>query len=194
MSKKKRIILIVAVLSCMIVSFIGGQSYSKYVTEVRGDGMAEVATWSFKVNGQSEQVQSINLASTCNNKTLVGNKIAPGTSGSFDIMLDGTGSEVGINYQIRIANENNKPTNLKFTCDGKESNSITDLANDLSGTFDATAEDKTKTLTINWEWLYETGGDETQIAENDTIDTQNAQNIYNYTFDIIVSGTQVIPQ
>ncbi len=74
LSKKKKIVLIVAVLSCLILSFIGGQSYSKYVSEVRGDGMAEVATWSFKVNGQKEEVQTIQLGSTCNNETLVNNK------------------------------------------------------------------------------------------------------------------------
>lgn len=88
MSKKKKIILSIAVLSCILLSFIGGQSYSKYVSEVRGEGMAEVATWSFKVNGQKEQVQTIELGSTCNNETLVNNKIAPGTSGSFNIIVD----------------------------------------------------------------------------------------------------------
>ena len=75
MSKKKKIIVTGAILLCIIISFIGGKTYSKYVSEVRGDGMAEVATWSFKVNGQKEQVQTINLISTCNNETLIDNKI-----------------------------------------------------------------------------------------------------------------------
>lgn len=88
MSKKKKVILSIAILSCIILAFIGGQSYSKYVSEVKGEGMAEVATWSFQVNGQKEQVQTIELGSTCNNETLVNNKIAPGTSGSFNIIVD----------------------------------------------------------------------------------------------------------
>lgn len=83
MSKKKKAILIIAILSCIILSFIGGQSYSKFVGEVRGDGMAEVATWSFKVNGKKEEVQTIQLGSTCDNETLINHKIAPGTKGSF---------------------------------------------------------------------------------------------------------------
>lgn len=194
MSKKKKIIFAVTILSCIILSFIGGQSYSKYVSEVRGDGMAEVATWSFKVNGQKEEVQTIQLGSTCNNETLVDNKIAPGTSGSFNIIVDGTGSDVGINYNIKFTNESTKPTNLKFTYDNQEYSSIVELENSLSGTINANDEDKTRTLTINWQWAYETGNDEIEVANNDNIDTQNAQDIATYTFNVIVSGTQVIPQ
>lgn len=194
MSKKKKIILIIAILSCVIVSFIGGQSYSKYVSEVRGNGMAEVATWSFKVNGQTEEVQAIQLGSTCHNETLAGNKIAPGTSGGFNIIVDGTGSDVGINYNIKFLNESSKPANLKFIYDDQEYSSITELENNLSGTINANDENKMKTLTIHWQWKYETGSTESEIADNDKIDTQNAQDIANYTFDVLVSGTQVVPQ
>ena len=136
-SKKKALIVLVVVLVALI-AFIGGQAYAKYVSEVRGNGIAEVATWSFKVNGQNEQVEEINLASTCNNETLVNNKIAPGTTGSFNIIVDATDSDVGINY------------NITFT--------------------------------------------EEEIEANDLIDTKDGTNIENYTFDVIVTGTQVEPQ
>lgn len=194
MSRKKKVILSVAILSCILLAFIGGQSFSKYVSEVRGDGMAEVATWNFKVNGQKEQVQTIQLSSTCNNETLVNNKIAPGTSGSFNIIIDGTGSDVGINYDIQFTSESAKPTNLKFIYNNQEYDSIANLETDLSGTIYANDENKAKTLTIDWKWDYETGNTETEIANNDQIDTKDAQEIANYTFNVIVSGTQVMPQ
>lgn len=171
-----------------------GQSYSKYVSEVRGDGMAEVATWSFKVNGQKEEVQTIQLESTCDNETLNEHKIAPGTSGSFNIIVDGASSNVGIHYNIRFTDESSKPTNLKFIYDNQEYRSISELESILSGTIQANDEEKTKTLTIHWEWPYETGNNESEIANNDKIDTQDAQDIANYTFHVIVSGTQVEPQ
>ena len=57
-----------------------------------------------------------------------------------------------------------------------------------------THRNETKTLTINWEWQYETGSNPTEIASNDKIDTQNAQEIANYTFNVNVSGAQVAPQ
>lgn len=193
MSKKKKILLILAIISIVLISFIGGKAYSKYVSEVRGDGLAKVATWSFKVNGKQEQVQTINLVSTCNNETLLDNKIAPGTSGSFNIIVDGTESDVGINYKVKFQNETDKPQNLKFKYQGKEYNSISELQDILSGTIAANDKEKTRTLQIEWQWKYETGNNENEIANNDKIDTLNAKNISQYTFKVVVSGTQVEP-
>ncbi len=194
MARKKKVLIILALLTIILLAFIGGQAYAKYVSEVRGEGVAQVATWNFKVNGQSEQVEEINLASTCNNETLVNNKIAPGTSGSFDIKVDATGSEVGINYNIAFTEEENKPQNLKFKYNNTEYNSIKDLEKDLSGTINANDENKVRTLNVGWKWDYETGKNPDEISKNDLVDTQNAQEIQNYTFDVIITGTQVEPQ
>ena len=193
MIKKKKIIISIAILVGILLSFIGGQVYSKYVARVKGEGIAQVATWQFNVNGQEEQVQTIKLQSTSNNQTLVNNKIAPGTSGKFDIIIDATGSDVGINYQVDFRNEQNKPTNLKFSYNGTEYNSITQLTQVLSGTINSNEEEKRKTFSIEWNWKYETGNTPEEITENDKIDTKDAENISNYEFDIIVSGTQVAP-
>ena len=194
MTKKKKIISIVAIIIAIILSFIGGQTFSKYVTEVRGDGTAQIATWDFKVNGQKEEVQTISLGSTYDSSTLVNGKIAPGTEGNFQIKVDATGSDVGIDYKIKFSDETTKPTNLKFYYQEVEYNSILELGNALSGTINADDENKAKTFDIKWKWNYETGSNPTEIASNDKIDTQNAQEITNYEFDVIVSGTQVVPQ
>ena len=194
MTKKRKVLIVLTILAVILLAFLGGQAYAKYVSEVRGEGVAEVATWNFKVNGQSEQVEEIKLASTCNNETLVDNKIAPGTRGSFDIIVDATGSEVGINYNITFTEEENKPQNLKFTYDDVEYNSIEELESNLSGTIDANAENKTRTLNIKWEWPYEIGESPEEIESNDLVDTQDAQRISNYTFNVIVTGTQIEPQ
>ena len=193
MTKKKKVLITLALLAIILLAFIGGQAYAKYVSEVRGEGVAQVATWNFKVNGQSEQVEEIKLASTCNNETLVNNKIAPGTSGSFDIKVDATGSEVGINYNIAFTEEESKPQNLKFKYNDIEYNSIKDLEKDLSGTINANDEDKVRTLNVGWKWDYETGSNPEEISKNDLVDTQNAEEIQNYTFDVIITGTQVEP-
>ena len=191
---KKKAVIISTILVAIILSFIGGQTYSKYVTEVRGDGTAQIATWDFKVNGQKEEVQTISLGSTYDSSTLVNGKIAPGTEGNFQIIVDATGSDVGIDYKIKFSDETTKPTNLKFYYQEVEYNSILELGNALSGTINADDENKAKTFDIKWKWNYETGSNPTEIASNDKIDTQNAQEITNYEFDVIVSGTQVVPQ
>ena len=194
MTKTKKTILAIFALLSMLLAFIGGQVYAKYITEIKGDGMAEVATWSFKVNDQKEHIQEIKLASTYNDETLVNNKIAPGTSGNFNIIVDATGSEVGIKYNIAFSDEANKPTNLKFIYEDQEYNSIEELENNLSGIINANEENKTKTLNIGWKWDYETGEDEEEITANDLVDTKDAEKIQNYTFKVSVTGTQVEPQ
>ena len=191
---KKKAVIIIAILVAIILSFVGGQTYSKYVTEVRGDGTAQIATWDFKVNGQKEEVQTISLGSTYDSSTLVNGKIAPGTEGNFQIKVDATGSDVGIDYKIKFTDETTKPANLKFYYQEVEYNSILELGEALSGTINADDENKSKTFDIKWKWNYETGSNPTEIASNDKIDTQNAQEITNYEFDVIVSGTQVVPQ
>lgn len=194
LKKNKKIVLIVIATIAISLSFVGGQAYAKYMSRVTGQGTADIASWSFKVNENEEKLQTISLKSTMNNATLTNNQIAPGTEGEFQIKLDATGSEVGINYIIKFENESQKPTNLKFTYDEKTYNSLTDLQQDLTGIINANDSDKTKTLTIGWNWKYETGSTVQEISTNDLIDTQDAKQMSNYTFDVIVSGTQVMPQ
>ena len=191
---KKKAVIIIAILVAIVLSFIGGQTYSKYVTEVRGDGTAQIATWDFKVNGQKEEVQTISLGSTYDSSTLVNGKIAPGTEGNFQIKVDATGSDVGIDYKIKFSDETTKPANLKFYYQEVEYNSVLELGDALSGTINADDGNKSRTFDIKWKWNYETGSNPTEVASNDKIDTQNAQEITNYEFDVIVSGTQVLPQ
>lgn len=194
MSKKKKIIIIVSVLLAILLSFIGGKTFSKYLTQVKGEGVAEIASWDFKVNGKTDEVQTINLSSTFDNETLIGNKIAPGTKGSFNINLDATGSEVGINYKVTFDGETQKPTNLKFKYNDTSYNSIKELESALTGTINANDSEKTKTFTINWEWPFETGSNTSGINQNDKIDTQEAQTISKYTFNVNVQGVQVSPK
>ena len=179
MTKKKKIIIAIAILLGILLSFIVGQVYSKYVARVKGEGIAQVATWQFNVNGQQEEVQTINLQSTSNNQTLVNNKIAPGTNGKFDNIVDATGSDIGINYQVDFRNEKNKPTNLKFKYNGTEYNSITQLTQVLSGTINSNEQEKRKVFSIEWSWKYQTGNTPEEINANDKIDTQDAKNILN---------------
>lgn len=164
------------------------------MAKIEGNGLAKIATWDFKVNGQEEQAQIIDLASTSNNETLLDNKIAPGTSGSFNIIIDAQGSEVGIDYKINFKEETQKPTNLIFIYEDKEYSSVFDLEKVLEGTINANEENKTRILLIKWKWNYETGKNEQQILENDKIDTLESKKIRDYKFKVIVSGIQINPE
>lgn len=195
MKKTKKKGMIIALLLLLIVAiFLIGNSYSKYITQVDGKGVIEVAKWAFLVNGQTASITNLNLAQTYQPDTLVANHIAPGTRGSFDIIIDATGSEVGIDYQVHFENETNKPTNMKFYYQGNVVNSIKDLETFLQGTVTAEEEQKVKTMKVEWEWSYETGSTEQEIARQDKIDTNDGKNLTQYQFDIIITGTQVEPK
>ena len=194
MNKKKTALLVICAILAITLSFMIGKTFAKYVSEVKGTGTAEIANWVFKVNGKEDVVQNVNLLSTYHNETLINNKVAPGTSGSFNIVVDATGSEVGVDYAIEFLNESQKPQNLIFIYEDKPYTTIQDLEKDLSGTINANDENKIRNVTINWEWQYETGENANEIDQNDIIDTNNAKQLENYTFDIHVKGTQVMPE
>ena len=117
-----------------------------------------------------------------------------GTSGAFDIVIDANGSQVGIAYQVQFQNEIGKPTNLKFECNGKTVSHIKELEEVLMGEIAANEEQKVKTYTVRWEWEYETGNTKEEIQTSDSIDTREANEIENYSFDITINGTQVEPR
>lgn len=193
MRKNRKIVLVIIAVIVIGLAFVGGHAYAKYMSRVTGQGTADIASWNFKVNENEEKMQTISLKSTMNNSKIVKNKIAPGTEGSFEIKLDTTDSDVGVNYVIRFENESKKPRNLKFMYNGGIYNNLTDLGTVLNGTIDANTENKVKTIQIDWNWEYQTGNSENEVLASDIIDTQDAKQLNNYTFDIIVSGTQVNP-
>lgn len=194
LKKKTKIVLIVIVIAVILVSFIGGQAYAKYMSKVTGNGVGEIAQWRFKVNENEEKMQTISLNSTIYNFTLANGRIAPWTAGSFEINIDGSGSGVAIFYTVNFQNETEKPKNLKFKYDGKEFESIELLNHWIVGTIHGDTDAQQRSFIIEWEWPYETGNTPEEIAENDERDTIDAKNISDYRFDVVVTGTQVQPQ
>ena len=99
-----------AVAMTLVTTSLTGGTMAKYATEVTGSATATVAAWSFKANGQEATMTGIDLGSTANRAsynegTIKEGVIAPGTKGSFEIVVDGTGSEVGIDCSIIISKD-----------------------------------------------------------------------------------------
>ena len=123
MTKQKRALRICLVVALVLLIFLVGYTFAKYYSEIKGGGNGTIAKWSFVANNSKDTIQTISLVDTAKNVSLVEGKIAPGTKGSFDIVIDATGSEVGVDYEVNVAEETNLPTNLlyKVTVDGKTS-------------------------------------------------------------------------
>ena len=178
-----------AVLLLVVGASLGGMyTNAKYTSTVYGKATASVARYVFNVSADNtyESKKTFNdlvLAQTCDVSKLVNGKIAPGTSGSFDILLDAKGSDVGIKYNVTFTekNGNTLPTNLVLKLDGKN----WEFTDGIEGTINAGTQTNVK-HTISWEWKYETTGGDAQ----DTIDGRNA---FDYEYVITAVGTQVEP-
>lgn len=186
-----KVISLVALLLIVGVTFGGIYTNAKYTSSKTGTVSASVAKYVFNVSGKdsyktSDTLSSLKLAQTCDPTTLVDGKIAPGTSGSFDIVVNTNGADVGVKYDVTFVNNttHNLPTNLKFTLDGTNWN----YTNGIHGTIDANNVGQEITHTINWVWDYGTG-----VASADAADTTDGQNAFDYSFAITALGTQVRP-
>lgn len=177
-----------AILLVIIMQFMG-ITYAKYLTTEKGTGQAEIAKWGFEIAKDGEQTKNVKLIDTTDQTTLVNGKIAPGAKGTINIAVDGSDSEVDLDFDIKFANEKNKPKNLIFSYAGKTYSSLSEIES-IRGKIKYNDLTKIRDFRIFWSWNYETGTTDEEIASNDLIDTQEANTITEYTFDIIATGTQ----
>ena len=157
--------LLVAVL--MTTCAISG-TFAKYTTTATGSDTARVAKWDVKLNGTTvaNSTFTFDLFKTIND-TLGGAEtdidpadgtiIAPGTQGSFEIILKND-SEVTAEYVIdyTVTNANNIP--VVFSLDGTTwKNSIDEL--DVTTPVTIAIGDTASTITVHWMWAFEGGND-----------------------------------
>lgn len=142
--------------------------------------------YEFDVSFGNISSDEISLLDTIDGKAVTKNKIAPGISGEFSIVIITQNSSVDMNYVIDFENmTDEKPENMLFRIKGnnKEYSSLQELQKELNGI----AKKKTKTIqVIEWYWPYESN------IENDFIDTDNGKNFETYKFKINVKGEEVI--
>lgn len=173
------------VATLLTTSIISG-TFAKYTSNASATDSARVAKWSFTVGGKdiakSEEI-SFDLFNTVNEEdaktaeghiqTTDGTIIAPGTGGSFDIVLENK-SEVTAKYAIDFTETKNTTDPvipIEYSTDGTTWKS--DI-NDL----DITADDTKTALTFNggtatikvyWRWAYDaTTPVRGQSDDNDT--------------------------
>ena len=184
MKSKKNLTLIVLVLLVALTSGYVASTYAKY-TEVLSDttATADVAKWAFAKGTDNGELE-ISLPSTIPASRLVADKIAPGTGGSFNLDLDNSEGEVGVEFEITFKNLTNVPSNLVF----KQSSTAISIANSkITGTIPAGG---TLAIPLDWEWPYETSG---TLAAEDLEDTTDGKAADTMSITATIKGTQVNP-
>lgn len=204
---KTILILILIIDAVAVLASIGIFAWARYITTEQGTASAQVAKWSFTVTGsgttQSGDVEFA-LTRTDNETDVQSGTIAPGTYGSLPITINTTGTEVDLIYDI-VVTITNCPQNITFTPQTPASTIIT-----RSGTgteqdpkiatiriskyipHTTTAANRVHDETINWNWLFETGSTQSEIDENDIIDTEDLGKTA--TVSVSVTGTEVLGQ
>lgn len=181
---KKSIITGVLLLVIGITAGFVASTYAKYTDQVGGDGSASVARWAF---GEDNDISSltINLDQTPDPSTLVANKIAPGTSGSFAISLVNTNTETGVDFTLSLGSVTNVPANLKFYKDSNYTTEIVPGSTKVTGQLaagDSTGVD----VKIYWKWEYET-------TNGDAADTSDGEAARSLTIPVTITGVQTAP-
>lgn len=132
--------------------------------------------WKFIVKANdtysaTDTLKNLRLAQTCDEKTLMDGKIAPGTRGSFSIEIET--DELGADYNIIFDNFSSSfPKNLIFTVDNEIYDIKSGFHNRLNGEGKAIHK-------VDWYWDFD-GEDEFDSKVNTEI-----------TFDITVKAEQV---
>lgn len=186
MNKKK--VSPVVVLAAIAVTALGlaAAVYAKYVSSITKTGTATVAKWAFVSDNESSTL-TCNLDETYDASTLVGGKIAPGTSGYCEVMLSNANTEVGVDYTISLPSTvANKPTNLKFYKDESHNTEMTS-SSPITGRLAPKATAATS-VKIYWMWPYTDNTD-----AYDTADTTDGTAANTMTMEFTITGTQVQP-
>ena len=158
-------VLLVAVL--LSTCAISG-TFAKYVTEETATDKAYVAKWDIDLAGNNTDTKEFEFdlfntvldTKDSAEETNVAKEdgkviIAPGTKGSFDIVLVNN-SQVDAQYKIEFTNTlNDVPLTFAYSVDGQVS-STSELSN-----FVAINMDKTVTVTVSWEWPFNENHDAT---------------------------------
>lgn len=192
MKNKKKVIGALILVALIAIIFIAGYTFARYYKAINaGSTTASIARWSF---GSKNTEAVINLSEE---------KIAPGTNGQFEIEVDATNSEVGVEYEILVSEEENIPTNMKFYAETKDENgnilettekssSFTELAeNYLTGTIPVEENNQKRTIVVYWDWEFNED-DTTTTDSNDAILVydENGNSSLECGFNIEIIGRQ----
>jgi hypothetical protein len=182
---KKSIVLILLLLLVAISGGIAFGTYAKYVEEITGNnGTATIASWAFATDNQTQNI-TVALNPTVDATTLTNGTIAPGASGSFNIALKNTNTDVAVEFVVKLSSVTGAPTNLKFYKDSSYTTEITPGDTEVKGKL--AAKDSTGvTVPVYWKWDYETTG-------GDTVDTNEGKTGGDMTVNVSIKGTQLPP-
>ncbi len=188
MKNKKKVVGLLAVTILLVTIFAAGYTFARYYKKMDAKAGATIARWSFGSKNEDKVVK------------LSEEKIAPGSNGTFEIEVDATNSEVGVDYEIVVSKSQNIPRNMVFsakTYDGNgnelsstsQYSTFAELATHLNGNI-ATSGNQKRNIVVSWDWPFNEN-DETDIDNQDgTYSVENGISSLESLFEIEIIGRQ----
>lgn len=185
-NKTMKMILITLLIAVIALVLVSG-TYAKYTSSASGSDTARVAKWSFIVGGNdivAENTFTFDLFKTIKDtdgkdetdvvSANADRVIAPGTSGSFDLVLENK-SETSAKYSVTYTVTNTESIPVQFSVNGTDwKDNIEELNISTSATdTKLDANNGTKTITIQWRWAYENTKENATTEEKKATDEKD---------------------
>lgn len=190
MPLKQKIRLFVALISLLYCVSLIQSTYAKYITSADANANISIARWNVLVNGQDVKNNSDFSSKItpvfAGNDNMAANIIAPTATGYFDIIINGTSTDVSFTYNVTLTNDkDNQVKDLTITKYTVDSGSEEQLTNNLiTGNVLLNDTNKTHTIRVYVKWNDDTAT-ETMDNTSDTNATNNGKAIMDVNVNLI---------
>lgn len=190
MKKRKKIFLLLAILSLFCCCYTFTKTYAKYFSQPKNERKFYIKRWNILINDEeikNNQELSNKLSLNIDNlENVAENKIAPDSTGNFEINLDYTNTDLNFNYEIEIyGNEDLKDLIIYKIEINDEQQVQKETNNIINGTVNINEEPKSKKIKIYTKW-----NDDESASMNDEEDTEISRKYENITLDVKIKLTQ----
>lgn len=175
---KKKILFFIALICLFYCVSLMQATYAKYVTTADTDASFTIARWNILINDQDikENSNFTNLIVPIfeGTENIKEDVVAPTAEGYFDVVIDGTGTDVSYTYSLNIDYANGNNVNdlviTKYTIG--EVNYIYSMGNNIVDDVLVNAEEKVTSIRFFVEW----NDDENTQSMNNAQDTSTTIN------------------
>ncbi len=174
-------VILLMLLVSIATTILLGRTFAKYTSSAVGTDTATVAKWSFKVGNKEiatteAQTIDINLFSTVKDSDLTSDekhvalgKIAPGTSGSFDLTVENS-SDVAAKYAISLEITEGASLPIKYAV---KTDGTQPAESDWKDTIDSVSETEIavsgkENAKVYWKWAFDGDDTATGIAARES--------------------------
>lgn len=173
-NKTKKILWVTAVFFAFIaLILIINESYALLQTISSGSAEVKTGSWTIKLNeknisnGITETFTLNNMIYDESNENIENGYIAPGKSGYFDIVLDPSGTDVAISYEINVRlDECTYPNNIKLSVENTSTDGgVEVIGNTFKGLISLNDIKNNKTITLKLTLIWENNE---EFNESDT--------------------------